>query len=520
MQLCAGAGGALSLMNAPPKMPQSLSDKQGPLQRENTWHGSSNQRANTPLQRASIHELNVAKRTIGLKEGAIVGGKSEEEKLRPFAPEEGGIATSSLLPIGNNPKKIAAQLRKAKAAQKGGGLWHKKSLRNMKKSVTMQRFLKKKNELKDKMKTSLSSVLDDMPEGNAPPDALVASPVSAKLMSRSTSRKDLTSHLKKKFDMKKSHSLSTLKQRKEQHATGQCPFLTELRTWYDTRWQLDADQVVADEAMFTDKAILQRESIRLQRPIQQVLKKLYMVIDEDNSGSITHDEYQVLSAKLYCAIRAFWDKELPELDAREMMEVSASDWEQDRQGYNHLNEQRFTLSMFQLCDVWTDFIDGETYLDFLLQLLHILTKVNSSGERVFCSEQEIKSNSEKEQRLVSLSYINVWGDISGIEDVETDGWVMSVDLSMAVGEATQATGKEVMAEFDTEHDKSTVSKRELIEFSQARLDAYGITAKSRLTDKKQAKLMYAMKQSPKKRMKLAERQVRGLLVLRLCYSFG
>jgi hypothetical protein len=255
---------------------------------------------------------------------------SQEETLMAFAPED-GIITSSLMAINNNPKKLAQKLR----ACNKGNLHHTNSLRNMKHSTTMQHFLKRqKDAAKQKLrKNALSTVVEagDVPDGNAPQDPAEVAPQAVRMMGRSLSRKNLTSSLKKKFELKsRSLTMSSLKQRQAQGGT--CPFLAELRSWYDTRWQLEEGMEAADASMFTDKAILQRESIRLQRPVQQILHQLFMVIDDDKSGEIDADEYLVLSQKLYTAIRGFWDEDLPELARAEMNEVSASDWEQDRQG--------------------------------------------------------------------------------------------------------------------------------------------------------------------------------------------
>lgn len=77
-------------------------------------------------------------------------------------------------------------------------------------------------------------------------------------------------------------------------------------------------------------------------------------------GLITEDEYVELSKKLYVTLKAFWDQDLPELDDDELLEIATADWKTDSQGFEDLDKERFLLSMFQLCDIWTDFIDGQT----------------------------------------------------------------------------------------------------------------------------------------------------------------
>jgi hypothetical protein len=59
---------------------------------------------------------------------------------------------------------------------------------------------------------------------------------------------------------------------------------------------------------------------------------------------------------------------MPELTDEERSAVAAEDWEVDRQDKTHVNYNDFVLAIFKLCDVWTDYISGESYLEFLVQV--------------------------------------------------------------------------------------------------------------------------------------------------------
>ena len=38
------------------------------------------------------------------------------------------------------------------------------------------------------------------------------------------------------------------------------------------------------------------------------------------------------------------------------------------QGHSTINFDRFAVAMFKLCDVWTDYVNGQLYYDFLTSL--------------------------------------------------------------------------------------------------------------------------------------------------------
>jgi hypothetical protein len=48
--------------------------------------------------------------------------------------------------------------------------------------------------------------------------------------------------------------------------------------------------------------------------------------------------------------------------------TKTGDWTADCGGHPKINYDRFVVAMFKLCDVWTDFVDGESYLDLLVAL--------------------------------------------------------------------------------------------------------------------------------------------------------
>jgi len=169
--------------------------------------------------------------------------------------------------------------------------------------------------------------------------------------------------------------------------------LLELRKFYDHRDDDDKEEdELEGDTFYTDKALLQRESLRFDTKLAGILTKLYNLVDSDGGGQISKQEYFVLNRKLYLVLKAFWDTDLPDLSSEETDEIALQDWNLDRDGRAYLNKTTFALSMFQLCDVWTEEIDKEEYCKFLDGIYdRISIASHPSGRRVFKTEDQLTS---------------------------------------------------------------------------------------------------------------------------------
>lgn len=95
-----------------------------------------------------------------------------------------------------------------------------------------------------------------------------------------------------------------------------------------------------------------RDEIRQSKEIQAQFIRIFNVIDGDHSNVIERQEYNFLNKKLYLALQAFWDHDLPDLTEKELAEIAEEDWKEDLshlpQGTRGINRRAMGLSLFQV----------------------------------------------------------------------------------------------------------------------------------------------------------------------------
>jgi hypothetical protein len=156
-------------------------------------------------------------------------------------------------------------------------------------------------------------------------------------------------------------------------------------------------------------------------------------------------------------LRAFWDSSLTDLDVEELEDIADDDWATDSQGFGSLNRERFLLAMFQvvttynqfsihtcnllicrdyqLCDIWTDFIDAETYELFLAKLLDIMSIVDNTGERSFRADGDIQAFAKSQIKMYRAQAAIVMAHVRG-ESLRIDP---SVELAEMLCEKNSST---------------------------------------------------------------------------------
>jgi hypothetical protein len=146
----------------------------------------------------------------------------------------------------------------------------------------------------------------------------------------------------------------------------QSGMMQQLRDRFDHRHRQNASHIIhtsvtatADKGhssvaeMYSDQALLERESIRCDPEIQRILKRMFRLVDVRGRGFIDRHEYTNLNIVLYKCLQSFWDESLEDLTTEQMKQVVAEDWVIDAKGKDTLDKQGFGQAIFQLCDVWT-----------------------------------------------------------------------------------------------------------------------------------------------------------------------
>ncbi|KAJ8599036.1 hypothetical protein CTAYLR_007683 [Chrysophaeum taylorii] len=97
-------------------------------------------------------------------------------------------------------------------------------------------------------------------------------------------------------------------------------------------------------------ALLCRDSARFDPIVMAHLEAFWHIVDADDNGVITKDEYLNLHWNMYDALRT--EGEQPK-DRNDWLPVVEREWEVDSRGRHFLDRQLFGLSMYQLADAWS-----------------------------------------------------------------------------------------------------------------------------------------------------------------------
>lgn len=94
--------------------------------------------------------------------------------------------------------------------------------------------------------------------------------------------------------------------------------------------------------------------------------------------------YLELNRKLQIAV-------LGKYDEIKGAELARRDWKIDSQGHSELDFAKFTLSWFQLADMWTKRVDEGEYYNFLCELIRRMIEVGDDGYLKFKDDDQILS---------------------------------------------------------------------------------------------------------------------------------
>jgi hypothetical protein len=177
--------------------------------------------------------------------------------------------------------------------------------------------------------------------------------------------------------------------------------MSQLRMYYQPE-DPDEEQAEAmkDNSFYTNQKLLERESLKFEPRVLNILEEIWKVTDRNHDGSVDREEYVRMSMKLYCAVVGDGDME-------NAKEVAEKEWVHDCFGYDDLDRNRFTQSWFQLADMWTEGLEVDEYVSFLSDVLVCLTATTEDGERRWRADDDIitiaefQMKKEKEEKEIA-----------------------------------------------------------------------------------------------------------------------
>ena len=212
------------------------------------------------------------------------------------------------------------------------------------------------------------------------------SSVMPKAMSSALQRVDRTK-LTKRYSMDETSVSNTQK----------VTMFDDLRKYYDHVTDEIKNERDYDPSLYTDQALLQRDSLRFDEDIRGILGKIYKLTDVDSNGKIEKEEYIQLNLCLQRMVVGV-------LPMDQALNIAAAEWEFDRCGHTFLNPERLILSFFQLADIWTHDISKESYLKFLVGVYENISITDSiNGESIvrFRNLDEIKVRKKTKAKHVT-----------------------------------------------------------------------------------------------------------------------
>jgi hypothetical protein len=153
-----------------------------------------------------------------------------------------------------------------------------------------------------------------------------------------------------------------------------------------------------DHHLYSNKNLLKRESLKFEKRIQFTLKRLWNLVDFDNNGKITKNEYLELHKHLLRALVGVVDKEEEETTAEE-------DWLHDTplkdgQQVHIMDKQQFVSAFFRMVDIWTDEICVDEYASFLEDAFDRISVRNADGSYSYKPLDKIRKRGRRSSVII------------------------------------------------------------------------------------------------------------------------
>jgi hypothetical protein len=184
----------------------------------------------------------------------------------------------------------------------------------------------------------------------------------------------------------------------------------------------DLNEIAREEVLYTDKALLRKEAVRLDPQIQAMFDKFWLAVTAlGSSVAINQEQYINVHRCLHHSLRTI-DRSVPLLSSEELRGIALEDWVSDCQGHSSIDKNHFGLVLLQLADTQVSNKTKPNYLSFLASLYNGITTMESDGTRRLRTETEFADQWYGES-ITTLS------NLAMLADIESLRWNMSTDVA-------------------------------------------------------------------------------------------
>lgn len=162
---------------------------------------------------------------------------------------------------------------------------------------------------------------------------------------------------------------------------------------------------------YSEKAILQRESMRFHPDVIAATRSMWSVYVSCLGKRMTRDGYLLIFGHAQRVVRNLIDgvdassalaEDLSSKDGRDS--ALLRDWEVDSEGQETMDYAHFALSWFQVADLWTEDVSATSYAGLLDKLFHSMTRMLKVDDRPSGVSEKVLG---KEKRELAFIYQHV-----------------------------------------------------------------------------------------------------------------
>ena len=217
------------------------------------------------------------------------------------------------------------------------------------------------------------------------------------------------------------NSMISTKDIKKLRSDPDMDLISELKQTYDPTGKGASE---GQSNLYSDKALLQRESLKFDKQVLHELNRIWNLVDSDKNRVIDYAEFSVMHHKLFVLYHAH----IPESERptpEDEMSMLREDWAKDsaplhdkklqEEGRKYavalsrdpneglMTRQHFIRAWFHMADLWTDEISADIYANFLRYTISKIAKIGLDGKLRWRSDNEIVKLIEVDKEQSSKS---------------------------------------------------------------------------------------------------------------------